>query len=330
VGKDVWEIFVCRIPEIHDVDLYDMSGVGLAGSSEWITSQLEPVGDYFERWSNGRYMVEFRAGGEIEVSVGAAEECVDAALERSARDVHGVLVVADAQHRENRVGGWGRKGHECEYPCSASESKRAIYLGAADFVSGPPVVLDLVEHEFGHALDWPHSFRTDPYDSVIDVMSDSAAPRRNGGSSIHAPGVLAINRYLSGWMDHGPLVLDSATSEEFEIDEMTFAVAQSSSTRVVSIEVIGDDMDNEHLDSVGIAVHLIDWSAGVCDDPQEATGSGDLFCLGATRSQRLIAPEESGDGMMRVGDRIVVDGITIHVESVTRREGSIVASMIWN
>jgi hypothetical protein len=240
VGKDVWEIFMCRIPEIHDVDLYDMSGVRLAESSEWITSQLERVGDYFERWSNGRYMVEFRAGGEIEVSVGASEECVDAALEKSARDVHGVLVVADAQHRENRVGGWGRKGHECEHPCSASESKRAIYLGAADFVSGSPVVLDLVEHEFGHALDWPHSYRTDPYDSVIDVMSDSAAPRRNGGSSIHAPGVLAINRYLSGWMDHEPLLLDAAAKAKFEIDDTTFAISKSADARAVSVEIIGD------------------------------------------------------------------------------------------
>ena len=49
VGPDVWETFICRIPENYDDNLYDMSGVRLSESVEWVTAQLEPVTGYFER-----------------------------------------------------------------------------------------------------------------------------------------------------------------------------------------------------------------------------------------------------------------------------------------
>lgn len=329
VGPDVWQTFVCRIPETHDGDLYDMSGVRLIESAEWIMAQLEPVTGYFERWSNGRYVVEFRVGGEVEVDVGGAEECVDAALDRSAEGVDGVLVVADAQHREDRVGGWGRGGHQCDDPCSVRESKRAIYLGAADFVADFPVVLDLVEHEFGHALEWPHSFRNRPYDSGIDVMSDSAAPRRVDEARVHAPGVLAFNRYLSGWMEIDPLVVDSAAGGSVDLDPARFALLKTASSRAISVEVIDNVFDNSHLDSGGVAVHLVDWDHRSCENPVRVNGIVGRFCLGAARSQQLVAPESSRDGVMRTGDRVDVDGVTIVVESISYRSGSITASIRW-
>lgn len=329
VGSDVWETFVCRIPETHDNDLFDMSGVRLVESAEWITAQLEPVTGYFERWSNGRYDVEFRVGGEIDVDVGGAEECVDAALDQSSEGVDGVVVVADAQHREDRVGGWGRGGHRCEDPCSARQSKRAVYLGAADFVTGSPVVLDLIEHEFGHALEWPHSFRHEPYDSGIDVMSDSAAPRRDDEANLHAPGVLAINRYLSGWMESDPLVVEANAGGVVVIDPTRFALVPTASTRAISVEVIDDVSDNRHLESAGVAVHLVDWGPRSCENPRRSDGNGGEFCLGAARSQQLVAPAMSRDGVMRTGDRVDVDGVTIVVESISYEEGSITASIRW-
>lgn len=329
VGPDVWETFICRIPENYDDNLYDMSGVRLSESVEWVTAQLEPVTGYFERWSNGRYVAEFRVGGEVLVDFGGAEECVDAALDRSASEVDGVLVVADAQHRENRVGGWGRGGHRCGLPCSARESKRAVYLGAADFVSGSPIVLDLVEHEVGHALEWPHSFRFEPYDSGIDVMSDSAAARRADGERLHAPGVLAINRYLSGWMERDPFVVDAGAGGVVEIDAERFAVVSSGSARAISIEVIDENIDLQHLAVGGIAVHLIDWGSRSCENPEEVNGFSGQFCLGASRSQRLMGPEASRDGLMRTGDRVEVDGVTIVVESIETEAGSVTARVRW-
>ncbi|MFM8858110.1 MAG: hypothetical protein ACKOI2_13120 [Actinomycetota bacterium] len=328
VGPDVWETFICRIPETYDDDLYDMSGVRLVESADWITAQLEPVTDYFERWSNGRYVAEFRVGGDIHGDVGGAEECVDVALDRSAEDVDGVLVVADAQHREDRVGGWGRGGHQCDAPCSVRESKRAIYLGAADFVSGP-VVLDLVEHEFGHALDWPHSFRYEPYDSEIDVMSDSAAPRRKNVMNLHAPGVLAINRYLSGWMEIEPFVLDATAGGVIDIDSARFGLVPTAPTRAISVEVIDKVSDYQHLESGGVVVHLIDWGPRSCDNPVGVNGVGGRFCLGAARSQRLMAPVMNRDGVIRSGERVDVDGVTIIVESITEVSGSMTASIRW-
>lgn len=329
VGSDVWETFVCRIPEIHDNDLYDMSGVRLVETAEWITAQLGPVTDYFARWSNNRYVVEFRVGGTVSVEIGGAEECVDAALDRSADDVDGVLVVADAQHREDRVGGWGRGGHRCDDPCSARESKRAIYLGAADFVTGSPAVLDLVEHEFGHALEWPHSFRLEPYDSGIDVMSDSAAPHRADGKNRHAPGVLAINRHLSGWLESDPLVVDATAGGVTDVSSARFVLVPTAATRAISVEVIDDVSDNRHLENGGVAIHLIDWGPESCENPVRPNGIGEGFCLGSRRSQRLVAPGTSRDGMMRIGDRVDVDGVTIVVDSITHESDSLTASIRW-
>ena len=41
--------------------------------------------------------------------------------------------------------------------------------------------MDLIEHEIGHALGWPHSgydeSAPNPTQSALDVMSNSAAPR---------------------------------------------------------------------------------------------------------------------------------------------------------
>lgn len=328
VGVDVWEVVLCRIPEDHDENLYDMSGVRLADAAQRITASLKGVSEFFERWSNGRYSLEFDASiFEATPHFGGSNECVEEALEHGSADADGVLVIADAQHRDDRGGGWGRAGFHCSTTCAPSESRRAVYLGAADFVSDAMIPLDLVEHELGHALGWPHSRRHSEYDSPFDVMSDSAAPRRQDASRLHAPGVLAINRYLAGWLEQEPMVLDARKPATMEIDEEKFALVVVSPTAAITVEVIAAFEDNAHLDRSGVVVHLIEWGSDSCLHPFVVEGLSGRLCGGTARSQRLIAPETSTDGMLVAGDRVEVAGVEIVVEGVSQHQGSFTATI---
>lgn len=276
LGSDPWEVVVCQIPQDTTDPIFDSSDARLTLSSGDIVAELDPVIAYFSRWSHGQYQPNFTAVDGVSISAEETSDlCVERALDQASPTTRGVMVIANAQHSETAVGGWGRPGSPCEKNCSAKSTRRAVYIGASDFMpfwkGNPP--LDLVEHEMGHALDWPHSstsvdnFGSGIYDSDIDVMSNSAAPRDINPDARNAPGPLGINMYLAGWLDDGNVALVEngiqsvdlvATNTDLAVDGLRLVIVPLGNSTVVSVELLQASGDNQHLLNDRVVIHQIE------------------------------------------------------------------------
>jgi hypothetical protein len=305
LGSDPWEVVVCQIPQNTTDPVFAPVPERLNLSSGDIVAKLDPVIDYFSRWSHGRYQPNFTA--TTGVSINAAEKsdlCVERALDKATPAARGVLVIANAQHSETAVGGWGRPGSPCEKNCSAKLTRRAVYIGAADFMpfwkGFPP--LDLVVHEMGHALDWPHSstsidnFGNGVYDSEVDVMSNSAAPRDVNPDARNAPGPLGINMYLSQWINDSNVALLEdgtksfdlvATDTDSAVDGVRLVLVQLNNSTIVSVELLNASGDNQHLLRNRVVVHQIEVAGVVGFERRHTVLDADLH-IGESFSQGKI------------------------------------------
>lgn len=331
-GVDRWEVSVCRVPDDVEDPLYETAAERLVIDVDTIVERLDGVSEYFSRWSHGRYTIEWVAAADVTLGrTDDSYDCVDRALDASDSSTNGVLVVADAQHAADAPGGWGRRGERCDQPCTASESRRAAYIGASDFVSywGDDSPLDLIEHEIGHALGWPHSATTagagesHVYDSDVELMSNSAAPRDVDDTRRHAPGVLALNQWLVGWLDDREVFLVAlddihtgdwqdvvrlATSDSAPNVERARLVLIDLGPNLLAIEAIADRGDNDHRRESGVAVHEI-----VLDD-DAPEGRWHVVQSVGTRGELVLGSggewtSANGELSVRVGEITIDDGV---------------------
>lgn len=282
-GVDRFEIWICSVPTTSTAPIYQSNGLRLALEASALASVLnDTVTDYFLTLSSGAYRLQFTAGGDVELGdVEGSDECFARALEASG-DAPGVLAIATAEHAAGESGGFGAVGDPCrapaDWPCPAAETGRGVYLGASDFHPdwGSTPALDLLEHEIGHVLGWPHSGgRTDAYASDIDVMSDSAAPRRVDPAARHGQGTLAINRVAAGWIpldDVAVVEAGSTTTVELTPSQSgegtRLAVIPVSDTAFLTVEYLAATGLQSHLPESGITVTLVDSAASSCANAQ--------------------------------------------------------------
>ena len=239
--------------------------------------------------------------------------------------MRGVIVVADAEHGADEFGGWGTPGVGCTVSCSARKTRRSVYAGGGDFMDywNGDSPLDLVEHEIGHALDWPHSTTSasnsgqELYDSALDVMSDSSAPRMVISTKRHGPGTLAINLYAARWLDDDHLkILDRsrrvttkvqllATDTDLSIMGKRFVVIVDGVNSFLTVELIAARGDNAHLKSNAVVIHRI-----------TVTGTS-----GVDRQQIFVK------GDVQDGEKWAGNGISIEVLSIDSDDGEITAEI---
>lgn len=341
---DQWEVVLCRIPASTADPTFASTDQRLNVTTADIVEAIHPITEYFSRWSVGRYSMLLVPGEVVTIHedgresagmIDHARRCVETALDASDDRSTGVIVVSNAAHRDDVPGGWAQPGTACEDEttrCPARRSRRVVYLGGADFFainSGgvESVALDLLEHEIGHALGWPHSGLTRDdrvgapgYDSAIDIMSNSAAPRAVISTRRHGPGVLAFNQLSAGWLTRSDVavlslpeskVVKKAVIRSPGVDTATIrhplmVVFDLGDATALTIELIADEGDNDHLSSSGVAVHLVEWGAAMCAVPGD-----DNLCLGVDR--RLTLHGDGSEGLLRSGQSVTVADLTVSI-----------------
>jgi hypothetical protein len=196
------------------------SGVDM---SPYLT-KLGQITSYYEWLSGGRYSPQFVNAGSVPLRAGwtrasASDPCDPAAWPSGLAG--GVRIVPNDGSGAYGLAGPGYVCQDvaCAQGRSFPANIRDSLFTANSLVSGGTVYFSIAAHEFGHMLDWPHSYSGDvygscrEYDNPLDVMSRE--PRGNGpgdlgtGCSVKTDptvyatpqGTLALNRYAAGWLD---------------------------------------------------------------------------------------------------------------------------------
>lgn len=314
-GREVVEVWACHVPQETRVADYHPVPMRVAIDPAALAPLLdEHVGDYFGTLSNGVYRPAFVAGGALELTADEGPHaCLARAAASSSASATAVLAIADAEHRADTHGGYGTIGEPCASapsPCPARESGRGAYVGASDFhpAWGPLPAFDLVEHELGHALGWPHSSGGGgSYDSALDLMSDSTAPRAVDSDELHAGGTLGVNRLASGWIPPGDVAVAPADGTT---TTATLAPSASASgtrllvlplgeARALTVELLVAKGLDRHLPVSGIAITRVDATAASCGTPCDPMRRLQVVARGAAPYTDLLEPADgpwSGHG----------------------------------
>lgn len=293
LGTDLFGVWICHVPVGVKDRLYNPVDFRLDLDLDAVVGLLnDHVTPYFDAISDHRYRTVFAAGGEVSISADQTDDdCVDKAGELAGDDITGVLVIADAEHAEDQHGGWGDPGDPCtpspdRSSCSARTTGRAIYIGASDFHPdwGAVPAVDLLEHEIGHSLGFPHSGPGDGYTSGIDVMSNSAAPRDVNDGRRNGPNTIAVNRVAAGWIPPSDVLVFN-TAGTYRLVPSTaprgarLLVLPLDDQRFLTVEVLDATGYNDFLPHSGVVVHEIDQSPTACRDQSGKT------CLNEYRVQ---------------------------------------------
>lgn len=324
-GVDRFAVWSCDTPDgDRDVDPHE--------AAQFFEDKAQP---YFDWLSGGRYTPEFLVAGAITADdpIGCA-----GAVERFETDppVNGAIVAVNTltlsgfRRDDNVIGAaWSGEvpcgdaavaGVEPEISCQWPDNDRKVLLGAVAVVPvrGVTLVGKTLAHEIGHALSWPHGFRTPEaesggYDNFMDLMSGSRT----------LIGTSAVNRYAAGWIppeqvavhptaaadDPRPGALyDLAAIGRPGLQMLVLPTGQPGVFYTFEARVRSGYDDTIPLE--GVEAYFIDQSAAACDKPWMDA------CWGLNRFTRpLDFTDRTGDvvHVFGVGEDIVLAAVRVRV-----------------
>ena len=198
-----------------------------------------PTADYYETQSGGRYRPTFTLiATVIQRNDGdpTDDDCEDnfgpVVVPNGYRGV--VLIVPTIRGNQ----GLASPGNSCdEVTCTfnndVNETGRFSYFTSGT-IDGDAPYWSYVVHEFGHTLNWPHSYSGltrgckvgfEPYDNPADVMSGT--PKGCERDPQNTPqGTLAFNRYAAGWIPVDQVKRHSGGTVTYEIGPVGSSATQ--------------------------------------------------------------------------------------------------------
>ena len=353
LGTDTWEVWVCDVADGRlPVDAADAA-----------TLLNREITAYFSWLSGGRYLPEFVAGGVVEAdptheSQRADDyECDEGVAEASEGGTQGAVIVLDKDQVVSSGGAGRRHSSDVDGTLTVSagtfpDNSRSIRLSAesvlpvsahcSDCRYPDHIYLDVVAHELGHALNWPHSFggnrpqtsetlleadiHIDEYDNPMDIVSGSPQGwelRRNG----LVAGTIAVNRYAAGWID-----ADDVAVHEGGIGSYVLAPIGISGTQMLVLPTgvsghfisMGARVASGYdagIPAEGVEVYLIDQRASACSPESPPANPDRLACTGADRRTRQVPPPPDNDQeiyelthhVYGPGDQLTVEGFQVEV-----------------
>ncbi|MDE0138636.1 MAG: fibronectin type III domain-containing protein [bacterium] len=353
LGADTWEVWVC---DVADGDL----PVDAADAATLLNREITP---YFAWLSGGRYRPEFVVGGVVEAdptheSPRASDyECEDRVAEVSEGGAQGAVIVLDKEEAVSS-GGVGRQNSshvDGTWTVSAGafpDNSRSVQLTAetvlpvsaycSDCTYPDDIRLDVVAHEVGHALGWPHSFGgnrpetsealleididIDEYDNPMDMISGSPHGwelRRHG----LVAGTIAVNRYAAGWIDPDDVAVHDGGIASYVLAPIGISGTQmlvlptgnpgefiSMGARVAS----GYDAG---IPASGVEAYRVDQRASACSPESPPANPDRLTCTGLGRRTQQVPPppdndqeiEDLTDHVYGPGDQLTVEGFRVEV-----------------
>ncbi|MCY4622593.1 MAG: S-layer homology domain-containing protein [bacterium] len=318
---DLWDVWICDVPE----------GTLEFSPEETVSMLEEQVAPYFDWLSGGLYRPVFRVGGLIKASSfdnwsGCNYPVYNASgnLPEEERP-EGVLIIVNKATTAHfgSIGGYYfpspvdvSLGQDTTYPNNA----RSVYAGGqslaepgslppTNFVLGHLPKVDIIAHEMGHGIGFPHSSRGGPYDNPMDIMS-----KHDHLASLQL-GTIAINRYAAGWIDPSQVRIHNGGKAVYELHPIgsegtQMLVLQSDGSAYMTLGVRvrkGYDVGIAH---EGVESYLIDQQPTDCFQYPRYQA-----CWGTERPTMLYADVDEDytwEGInvnivRRIGDRFLVE-----------------------
>jgi hypothetical protein len=331
VGTDTIATYVCRVPLSTTDSYYRQYGADRLVISPADVSNLgnTEVAPFFRSMSRGRYQTNFIPAGFIDLNnTDGPSDCFFKAARITGAPFTNMVVSDNAGNiNENFIWGFGSGGK-----VSSDASRHGLHLInppsatlRGSFVTGTSIVAwrhpEMMTHEVGHTLLWPHSHRSarNEYDNPLDLMSGAQCSLNGGRRRCRT---LAYNRLTAGWINDNEVDMHRSGTRTVTLvgpDQNGIALLAALSgdpNLFVTLEARPGSGPDAGLESPGVAIHVIDQRVSSCRDGISAVAQA-LGACPFRRQGQAVGRGNTFDHVLSPGRSITLNGLTITVGAAT-------------